>query len=85
MQVACWRICESFFIIGTDLQLTKAKKFIRTDISTYRSSIGTILSALASTFPVAFLEPSLSKFNPHSVLGSGFSDRSLEAQEVTAR
>ena len=85
IQVACWRICESFFIIGTDLQLTKAKKFIRTDIATYRSSIGTILSALASTFPVAFLEPSLSKFNPHSVLGSGFSDRSLEAQEVTAR
>merc|ERR1719317_1375648 len=85
IQVACWRICESFFILGTDLQLTKAKKFIRTDIATYRSSIGTILSALASTFPVAFLEPSLSKFNPHSVLGSGFSDRSLKAQEVTAR
>ena len=36
IQVACWRICESFFIIGTDLQLTKAKKFIRTDIATYR-------------------------------------------------
>ena len=85
IQVACWRICESFFILGTDLQLTKAKKFIRTDISTYRSSIGTVLSALASTFPVAYLEPTLSKFNPHSVLGSGFSDRSLEAQEVTAR
>jgi ryanodine receptor 2 len=85
IQVACWRILESFFILGTDLQLTKAKRFIRTDIATYRSSIGTILSAIASTFPVAFLEPSLSKFNPHSVLGSGFSDRSLEAQEVTAR
>lgn len=85
IQVACWRILESFFILGTDLQLTKAKRFIRTDIANYRSSIGTILSAIASTFPVAFLEPSLSKFNPHSVLGSGFSDRSLEAQEVTAR
>ena len=85
IQVACWRILESFFILGTDLQLTKAKRFIRTDIATYRSSIGTILSAISSTFPVAFLEPSLSKFNPHSVLGSGFSDRSLEAQEVTAR
>ncbi|XP_023320280.1 ryanodine receptor isoform X3 [Eurytemora carolleeae] len=85
IQVACWRILESFFILGTDLQLTKAKKFIKTDIANYRSSIGTILSAISSTFPVAFLEPSLSKFNPHSVLGSGFSDRSLEAQEVTAR
>ena len=85
IQVACWRILESFFILGTDLQLTKAKKFIKTDISTYRSSIGTVLSAISSTFPVAFLEPGLSKFNPHSVLGSGFSDRSLEAQEVTAR
>ena len=34
---------------------------------------------------VAFLEPQLSKFNPHSVAGSGFAERSLEAQEVTAR
>ena len=31
------------------------------------------------------MEPTLSKFNPNSVLGSGFSERSLEAQEVTAR
>ena len=85
IQVACWRIVESFYIIGTDLQLTRAKKFIRTEITQYRASIGTILSAIASTFPVAFLEPSLSKFNPHSVLGSGFSNKSLEAQEVTAR
>ena len=85
IQVACWRVIESFYIIGTDLQLTKAKNFIRTEIKQYRASIGTILSAIASTFPVAFLEPSLSKFNPHSVLGSGFSNKSLEAQEVTAR
>ena len=34
---------------------------------------------------VAFLEPALSKFNPRSVAGSGFAERSLEAQEVTAR
>ena len=34
---------------------------------------------------MAFLEPQLSKFNPHSVAGSGFAERSLEAQEVSAR
>ena len=34
---------------------------------------------------MAFLEPQLSKFNPYSVSGSGFAERSLEAQEVTAR
>ena len=40
---------------------------------------------MSSTFPVAFLEPSLNKFNLHSVMGSGFAQRSLEAQEVVAR
>ena len=40
---------------------------------------------MSSTFPVAFLEPSLNKFNAHSVMGSGFAQRSLEAQESVAR
>ena len=35
---------------------------------------------MSSCFPVAFLEPSLNKFNAHSVMGSGFAQRSLEAQ-----
>ena len=85
IQVASYKIIESLFTIGTDLSLTKAKKFLRTEISTHRTSIGSCLAAISSTLPVAFLEPSLSKFNPNSVLGSGFSEKSLEAQEVTAR
>jgi ryanodine receptor 2 len=85
IQVASYKIVESLYIIGTNLPLTKAKKFLRTAIAANRASIGTCLASLSNALPVAFLEPSLSKFNPHSVLGSGFSERSLEAQEVTAR
>ena len=85
IQVACYKILESLYILGTNLGLTRSRKFLKTEIAFHRGSIGTALSAFSSTFPVAFLEPTLSKFNPNSVLGSGFSERSLEAQEVTAR
>lgn len=80
IQVSCYKILESLYTIGTDLQLTRARKFLRTEIGIHRSSIGTCLAALSSTFPVAFLEPTLSKYNPFSVNGSGFAQRSLEAQ-----
>ena len=85
IQVACYKVLESLYILGTNLGLTKSRKFLKTEIAFHRGSIGTCLSAFSATFPVAFLEPTLSKFNPNSVLGSGFSERSLEAQEVTAR
>ena len=81
IQVACYKILESLYIIGTNLPLTKAKKFLRTAIATHRASIGTCLASLSTTLPVAFLEPQLSKFNPHSVNGSGFSERSLEVMD----
>ena len=85
IQVATFKILESLYIIGTNLPLTRAKKFLRTAIAANRASLGTCLASLSNALPVAFLEPQLSKFNPYSVLGSGFSERSLEAQEVTAR
>jgi ryanodine receptor 2 len=84
IQVASYKIIESLYIIGTNLALTKTKKFLRTEIATHRASLGTCLAAISSTFPVAFLEPSLSKFNPNSVAGSGFAERSLEAQGITS-
>ena len=80
IQVASYKIIESLYIIGTNLALTKQKKFLRTEITAHRASIGICLAAISSTFPVAFLEPQLSKFNPNSVAGSGFAERSLEAQ-----
>lgn len=80
IQVSCYKILESLYTIGTNLALTKARKFIRTEIGENRASIGTCLAALSKCFPVAFLESALSKHNPHSVLGSGFAKRSLEAQ-----
>ncbi len=80
IQVSCYKILDSLYTIGTNLSLTKARKFMRSEISTNRASIGTCLAALSATFPVAFLEPSLSKHNQFSVLGSGFAQKSLEAQ-----
>ena len=85
IQVSCYKIIESLYTLGTSLGLSRSKKFLRMEINANRASIGTCLAAMSSTFPVAFLEPALNKFNPHSVMGSGFAQKSLEAQEVVAR
>ena len=80
IQVSCYKILECLYVIGTDLPLTRTKKFIRTMITQHRSSVGTCLAALSATFPVAFLEPAMNGHNQFSVIGSGFAKKSLEAQ-----
>lgn len=85
IQVSCFKIIECLYVLGTNVALTKSKRFLRQEITQHRANIGVCLAAISSTFPVAFLEPSLHKYNPHSVIGSGFAKKSLEAQEVVAR
>jgi len=80
IQVACYKILECLYVLGTDLPLTRSRKFVRVAIAAHRASIGTCLAALSACFPVAFLEPAMNTHNPHSVSGSGFAQRSLEAQ-----
>jgi ryanodine receptor 2 len=85
IQVSCYKILENLYTIGTNLGLSKSKRFLRQEINSHRASIGTCLASISSAFPVAFLEPMLNKFNQNSVIGSGFAKKSLEAQEVVAR
>lgn len=80
IQVSCFKIIECLYVLGTNVALTKSKRFLRQEITQHRANIGVCLAAISSTFPVAFLEPSLHKYNPHSVIGSGFAKKSLEAQ-----
>ena len=53
LQVACYKIVESLYLIGTDLKLTNSRKFLKTEIATHRASIGTCLAAISSTLPVS--------------------------------
>ncbi|CAN7995351.1 unnamed protein product, partial [Ixodes pacificus] len=49
----------------------------------HRPAYGNCLGAFAATFPVAFLEPSHNKHNPHCIHGKA-QEHSLEAQAVMA-
>ncbi len=83
--MSCYKIAECLYRFGTDLPLTRTRRFVRAGIGNHRPAIGTCLAALSSAFPVAFLEPGVADHNPFSVSGSGFAKRSLEAQEAVAR
>nr|XP_032804165.1 ryanodine receptor 2-like isoform X12 [Petromyzon marinus] len=61
VQVSCYRILSSLFALGTGKNIYVERQ---------RPALGECLSALATAFPVAFLEPELNKFNPHSVFNT---------------
>lgn len=81
LQVACYKILNNLYIIGTDSSLTLNRKFIKTELDFHRPAIGNCLGALAATFPVAFLEPQLNKNNVYCI-HSRSEDYSLEAQGI---
>ncbi|XP_035704010.1 ryanodine receptor isoform X5 [Folsomia candida] len=84
LQVACYKMLNSLYTLGTDMTLAKNRKYMKIEIERYRPTIGSCLGAFASTFPIAFLEPSLNKNNPHSLVNK-MQDQSLQAQDVMAR
>jgi len=70
---------NSLYILGTDTTLAKGRKYMKIEIERYRVAIGSCLGAFASTFPIAFLESSLNKNNPCSLVNK-MQDQSLQAQ-----
>uniref|UniRef100_T1J5U5 B30.2/SPRY domain-containing protein n=1 Tax=Strigamia maritima TaxID=126957 RepID=T1J5U5_STRMM len=84
VQVACYKILNGLFTLGTDRDLFNNRKFIKSELDRHRSALGTCLGAFASTFPVAFLEPHLNKHNQYSIHGR-LEETSLEAQDVMAK
>uniref|UniRef100_T1E1N4 Putative ryanodine receptor n=1 Tax=Cupiennius salei TaxID=6928 RepID=T1E1N4_CUPSA len=83
VQVACYKIMNSLFTLGTKAELCNSRKFIKTEMSRHRPAVGNCLGAFAGTFPVAFLEPMLNKHNQYSIHGR-LQETSLEAQAVMA-
>ncbi|XP_071036526.1 ryanodine receptor [Parasteatoda tepidariorum] len=83
VQVACYKILNSLFTLGTKADLSNSRKFIKTELNRHRAALGNCLGAFAGTFPVAFLEPMLNKHNQYSIHGR-LQETSLEAQAVMA-
>lgn len=77
--MACYKMLNSLYSLGTDMTLPKNRKYMKIEIERYRPAIGSCLGAFASTFPIAFLEPSLNKNNPYSLVNK-MQDQSLQAQ-----
>lgn len=84
IQVACYKMLNSLYILGTDMTLSKNRKYMKMEIERYRPAIGSCLGAFASTFPIAFLEPTLNRNNPHSLMNKN-PDQGLQVQDVSAR
>uniref|UniRef100_A0A1I7XL42 RyR domain-containing protein n=1 Tax=Heterorhabditis bacteriophora TaxID=37862 RepID=A0A1I7XL42_HETBA len=68
IQAACYKILDSLYMV-TGLTSTAAqRKSIGFETDKHRPGLGQCLSAFASCFPVAFLEPEFNKNNKYSVL-----------------
>ncbi|XP_037915514.1 ryanodine receptor isoform X7 [Hermetia illucens] len=84
IQVASYKILAALYMLGTDLTLTRERKYLKTELERHRPNLGSCLGAFSSTFPVAFLEPHLNKHNQFSLLNR-IADHSLEAQDILVR
>ncbi|KAL3874970.1 hypothetical protein ACJMK2_037916, partial [Sinanodonta woodiana] len=85
IQLACYRILNSLYKLGTSGNRFAERETISSELSRHRPALGECLSSFAGCFPVAFLEPSLNKYNKNSILfglEGKISEHSLEAQEV---
>ncbi|CAN7995814.1 unnamed protein product [Ixodes hexagonus] len=83
IQVACYKILNSLYSLGTRTDLHGGRNFVKAELERHRPAYGNCLGAFAATFPVAFLEPSHNKHNPHCIHGKA-QEHSLEAQAVMA-
>ena len=63
IQMACQKILQSLYILGTRIQLAANHQFSRKELERHRHSYGNCLAAFSAAFPVAFLEPELLRFN----------------------
>nr|AWV67093.1 ryanodine receptor [Mythimna separata] len=81
IQVASYKMLGSLYALGTDASLTHDRKYLKTEIERHKPALGSCLGAFSSTFPVAFLEPHLNKYNQFSLLNR-IADHSLEAQDI---
>lgn len=81
IQAACYKILDSLYMV-TEIQSSyESRATILHEVEKHRPSLGQCLSAFASTFPVAFLEPEFNQNNKYSVLAKS-ADQSVQVQEM---
>uniref|UniRef100_A0A1I7Z2U2 B30.2/SPRY domain-containing protein n=1 Tax=Steinernema glaseri TaxID=37863 RepID=A0A1I7Z2U2_9BILA len=81
IQAACYKILDSLYMV-TELSAAVAhRKSIVFETEKHRSILGQCLSAFASCFPIAFLEPEFNHNNKYSVLAKS-QDQSVQVQEM---
>ncbi|CAI4225083.1 unnamed protein product [Auanema sp. JU1783] len=81
IQAACYKTLDSLYMV-TGLSATAAqRKSIGYETDKHRPGLGQCLSAFASCFPVAFLEPEFNKNNKYSVLAKS-QEQSVQVQEM---
>lgn len=66
IQVACQKILQSLYVLGTRIQIAGNHEFSRKELERHRQSYGNCLAAFAAAFPIAFLELELLRFNRFS-------------------
>uniref|UniRef100_A0A182IRU9 Uncharacterized protein n=1 Tax=Anopheles atroparvus TaxID=41427 RepID=A0A182IRU9_ANOAO len=84
IQVASYKILSALYTLGTDMSLTRDRKYLKTELERHKPALGSCLGAFSSCFPVAFLEPHANKHNPFSLLNR-IADTSLEAQDIMTK
>uniref|UniRef100_A0A915J9D7 Uncharacterized protein n=1 Tax=Romanomermis culicivorax TaxID=13658 RepID=A0A915J9D7_ROMCU len=85
IQIACYKVLDSLYtltVLGANS--LGARNSIREEFERHRPAIGQCISAFASVFPVAFLEPEFNMTNKYSILAK-FSDQSVQAQGTPSR
>ncbi|CAI2723066.1 unnamed protein product [Schistosoma spindalis] len=83
VQVTCYRILNALYKLGTSSSKHANRQSFVDELNRHRALIGDCLAALASAFPVAFLEANLNSNNPLSItFNNRGGDYSLEARDV---
>jgi len=85
-QLFCYRILNALYSLGTSSKSFVQRGSIMKELDRHRPALGECVASFASTFPVAFLEPHLNKYNKNSILfgieDENIATHSLEAKEV---
>nr|VZI27969.1 unnamed protein product [Spirometra erinaceieuropaei] len=83
LQVTCYRILNALYMLGTRGLKHTSRPYLKDELNRHRPVLGECLAALASCFPVAFLETELSANNPLSITyHSEEADYSFEARDL---
>ncbi|XP_013392084.1 ryanodine receptor [Lingula anatina] len=86
MQLASYKILNALYTLGTSTAACVERIYLLEEMNRHRPLLGECIASFASTFPVAFLEPQLNRYNKHSMLygitEERIAEHSLEAQDV---